>query len=271
MMVAALVESRLPGRTLALMGPTEIGFDDAARLVAKVMGRQRRFVHAPIAFHYLLARVAQATMTVPLIATAQVRILEEELVEPTLAPDAMPEDLAPAAPFDEESIRAGLPGPGGFALSDLRVFANRRHNGEGGVVVCGEGTTVIKRDPKDVLEFVFDVDRYRRADLKIGRVHWMRRDGNTGLVRHGGRLRSSRAGSDAVISSSRLTPDWTSGARRCSGRCEDSTASSPAKRAPRGRSWLIGNASCSDRSSGRVSGSSSGAGYPVTLRRRYCG
>jgi len=87
-MVAALVESRLPGRTLALMGPTEIGFDDAARLVAKVMGKERRFVHAPIAFHYLLARVAQATMTVPLIATAQVRILEEELVEPTLAPDA---------------------------------------------------------------------------------------------------------------------------------------------------------------------------------------
>src|SRR5713101_625392 len=270
-MVAALVESRLPGRTLALMGPTEIGFDDAARLVAKVMGRQRRFVHAPIAFHYLLARVAQATMTVPLIATAQVRILEEELVEPTLAPDAMPEDLAPAAPFDEESIRAGLPGPGGFALSDLRVFANRRQrrgrscrlrrgNNRHQARSEGRARVRVRRGPVSPRR---PENRTRSLDAS-GREH-----GFGSPRRKTGR--SSRAGSDAVISSSRLTPDWTSGARRCSGRCEDSTASSPAKRAPRGRSWLIGNASCSDRSSGRVSGSSSGAGYPVTLRRRYCG
>ena len=55
-----------------------------------------------------------------------------------------------------------------------------------------------------MLEFVLDVDRYRRADLKIGRVHWMRRDGNTGLVRHGGRLVGLPA--PAVTLSFELTP-----------------------------------------------------------------
>jgi uncharacterized protein YbjT (DUF2867 family) len=185
--MSALVDGKLAQKTVPLIGPTEIGFDDAARLVARVIGKKRLFVRAPISFHYLLARIAEATMTVPLIATAQVRILEEELVEPTRAPDPVPDDLRPSTPFDEKSISAGLPEPARFGLSDLRFFANkdRRHSA---VMVCGEGTTIIKRDPKDVLEFVLDVDQYRRADLKIGRVRWIRRYGNTGLVRHRGRF-----------------------------------------------------------------------------------
>ncbi len=55
-----------------------------------------------------------------LISLAQVRILAEEVVEPTLAPDALPADLVPATPFDLASIRAGLPHPGPFGPSDLR-------------------------------------------------------------------------------------------------------------------------------------------------------
>jgi uncharacterized protein YbjT (DUF2867 family) len=187
-LVAALVDDRLTRQTVPLMGPTEIGFDDAARLLARVIGKRRFFLRAPIAFHYLLARIAEATMTVPLIATAQARILEEELIESTRAPDPIPEDLVPMTPFDEESIRAGLPEAARFKLSDLRFFANRRSSPSRGVIVCGEGTAIIHRDPKDVLEFVLDVDQYRRADLKIGRVRWVQRDGSRGRVRHGGRF-----------------------------------------------------------------------------------
>lgn len=71
-------------------------------------------------------------------------------------------------------------------------------------VVCGEGRTVIRRQPKDILEFVLDVDRYRRADLKIGRVHYVHRNGNEGEVRHGGRLLGLPGPS--VILSFALTP-----------------------------------------------------------------
>ncbi|MDQ4025285.1 MAG: NAD(P)H-binding protein [Actinomycetota bacterium] len=106
---AALVAGRLPRTTVPVVGPTELSFDDAARLVARVIGKKRLFVRAPIAFHYLLARVTEASMTVPLVARAQVRILEEEVVDATNAPDRLPDDLAPRIAFDEAAIRAGLP------------------------------------------------------------------------------------------------------------------------------------------------------------------
>jgi carbon monoxide dehydrogenase subunit G len=34
-------------------------------------------------------------------------------------------------------------------------------------VIVGEGTAVIRRPPRDVLEFVLDPERYRQADTKI--------------------------------------------------------------------------------------------------------
>ena len=122
-LMAALIDGRLPRKTIGLVGPTEITFDDAARLVATVIGKKRPFVRAPMAFHYLLALVAERFMTVPLISRAQVRILNEEVINPLLAPDRLPSDLEPHTMFNDASIRAGLPDPGRFGLSDLRVCA----------------------------------------------------------------------------------------------------------------------------------------------------
>lgn len=56
-------------------------------------------------------------------------------------------------------------------------------------MICGEGTTVIARPASDVLEFVLDPEKYRRADRKIGRIVSVQRDGNEGTVRHSARLR----------------------------------------------------------------------------------
>jgi NADH dehydrogenase len=124
---AALVGGRLPRQTVALTGPTELGFDQAARLVADVVGRNPWFLRLPIGFHYLLAWFAERLMTVPLISVAQVRILAEEVVDPTLAPDRLPADLAPSTPFDQHSIRAGLPDPGPFQLVELRCWRHLQH------------------------------------------------------------------------------------------------------------------------------------------------
>ncbi len=124
---AALVAGRLPRQTVALTGPTELGFDTAARLVADVVGKYPPFVRAPIGFHYVLAWLAERVMTVPLISVAQVRILAEQVVQPMLAPDSLPADLVPSTPFDQHSIRAGLPSSGPFQLVDLRCWRHRRH------------------------------------------------------------------------------------------------------------------------------------------------
>jgi uncharacterized protein YbjT (DUF2867 family) len=122
-LVASLVDGRLAGKTVGLVGPTEIGFDDAARRVAGVIGVRRLFVRAPLAFHRVLALATEKAMTVPLISLAQVRILTEEVVEAVGAPDSLPADLTPATAFDEQSIGRGLPAPRRFSLEDLQCCA----------------------------------------------------------------------------------------------------------------------------------------------------
>jgi NADH dehydrogenase len=59
-------------------------------------------------------------MRVPLVAKAQVRILEEGVVSPATICDSLPADLMPQQRFVEANIRAGLPPPGRFSVRDLR-------------------------------------------------------------------------------------------------------------------------------------------------------
>jgi uncharacterized protein YbjT (DUF2867 family) len=122
-LVASVIDGRLDRQTLPVLGPTEMGFDDAVRAIARVLNRRVLVVRLPMAFHRALAWVSEKVMTVPLVARAQVRMLEEEIVEPVLAFDELPQDLRPSTPFDDRSIRAGLPEPGRFGLKDLR-FVN---------------------------------------------------------------------------------------------------------------------------------------------------
>ena len=56
-------------------------------------------------------------------------------------------------------------------------------------MIVGEATAVVAVPPSAVFEFVLDLDRYRQADRKIGRVGPARRDGNTGTVTFAGRIR----------------------------------------------------------------------------------
>jgi len=120
---AALVNGRLPRQTIAITGAEELYLSDAARRVAKVLGRRVWIFPAPLWFHYALARVCELTMKVPLVARAQVRILSEGVVEPATQCDPLPPDLLPTRRFTPEQIRGGLPEPGPFGLHDLRCFA----------------------------------------------------------------------------------------------------------------------------------------------------
>ena len=122
-MVAALVDGSLSRKSVPVTGPTELRFDDAVRMVAHEVGRRPLFIRLPLGFHRSLAFVSERTMTVPLVSSAQVRILREEVIEPTLAPDQLPAALAPQTPFDASSIAAGLPEPARFGRADLRCRA----------------------------------------------------------------------------------------------------------------------------------------------------
>jgi uncharacterized protein YbjT (DUF2867 family) len=125
---AALVDGRLPRRTVPLLGPTELGLEEVVALVARAVGRKRPMLRLPVGrFLYLLAWMAERAMTTPVLSLAQARILTEQVVEATLAPDRLPGDLVPSTPFDERSIRAGLPDPGRFGLADLRCRRQPQH------------------------------------------------------------------------------------------------------------------------------------------------
>jgi uncharacterized protein YbjT (DUF2867 family) len=117
---AALVDGRLSRQTVALTGAEELYLRDAAGRVAEVLGRRVWMFPAPLWFHNVLARVCEATMKVPLVARAQVRILSEGVVEPATECDPLPPDLFPVRRFTPEQIRDGLPEAGPFRLSDLR-------------------------------------------------------------------------------------------------------------------------------------------------------
>jgi NADH dehydrogenase len=91
--------------------------------VAQVLGRRIWMFPAPLWFHYALALVCEATMKVPLVARAQVRILAEGVVQPATACDPLPTDLLPVRRFTPEQIREGLPEPGPFGVHDLRCCA----------------------------------------------------------------------------------------------------------------------------------------------------
>jgi hypothetical protein len=90
-------------------------------------------------------------------------------------------------------------------------------------VVCGEGRTVIQRSPKDILEFVLDVEQYRRADLKIGQVllesiflasrcrgHFAASMHSLPVRTHPGERSSSIAGASFSVGSVAAFLDWCS-------------------------------------------------------------
>ncbi len=116
----ALINNRLTKKTIALTGAEELYLSDAARRVAKVLGRRIVIFPAPIWFHHMLAQICEWNMKIPLVAKAQVRILSEGVTEPAHPCDPLPEDLKPKRKFTETQIREGLPKPGPFGLSDLR-------------------------------------------------------------------------------------------------------------------------------------------------------
>jgi uncharacterized protein YbjT (DUF2867 family) len=117
---AATLDDALSRQTVAVLGPEELTLRQAVRRVARVVGKRPHMFPMPVWFHYILGWFVERMMTVPLVSTAQVRMLSEGLAEPSSPCDLMPPDLASRLPFSEERIRAGLPAPGPFTLRDLR-------------------------------------------------------------------------------------------------------------------------------------------------------
>ena len=56
-------------------------------------------------------------------------------------------------------------------------------------MIVGEATATVSSKPSEVFEFVLDLNRYRQADHKIGRVGTIDDQGDHGTVQFAGRIR----------------------------------------------------------------------------------
>jgi hypothetical protein len=119
-LVAALTEDRLSRRTVAVMGPEAVTLSEVARRVGKLVGKHPVIVPAPAVFNYLVAKLAEGFMKIPLASLAQVRMLQEGLHQPWGNIDLLPDDLVPRTRLSDDVLRAGLPPAGRFTLADLR-------------------------------------------------------------------------------------------------------------------------------------------------------
>lgn len=107
---AALDENRFARQTVAVLGPEEFPFSQAARRIAKAMGKPSLIVLPfPVFFHRILAFFSERFMPKPLITKSQVQMLADGISQPTLESVPLPEDLQPKTRFTEEQIRKGLP------------------------------------------------------------------------------------------------------------------------------------------------------------------
>ena len=122
---ASLAKGALSRRTVAVVGPEHLTLREAVRRVASVVGRKPIMFPAPIWFHCALGWAVERVMRVPLVSTAQVRMLAEGLAEPAPATEFVPAEFAPTIRFTPEQIRKGLPPAGPFRAKDLRFRSAR--------------------------------------------------------------------------------------------------------------------------------------------------
>jgi nucleoside-diphosphate-sugar epimerase len=107
---ASLDENRFQRQTVAVLGPEEFPFSQAARRIANAMGKSSLIVlPMPVFFHRILAFFSERFMPKPLITKSQVQMLADGISKPTLESVALPEELKPKTLFTEEQIRKGLP------------------------------------------------------------------------------------------------------------------------------------------------------------------
>src|SRR5512145_1501839 len=107
---ASLDEDRFARQTVAVLGPEEFHFSQAARRIAKAMGKPSLIVLPfPVFFHRILAFFSERFMPKPLITKSQVQMLADGISQPTRESIPLPDEMKPKTRFTEEQIRKGLP------------------------------------------------------------------------------------------------------------------------------------------------------------------
>ena len=105
-----LEADRFARQSVAVMGPEEFPFSQAARRIATAMGKSFLIVLPfPVFFHRILAFFSERFMPKPLITKSQVQMLADGISQPTPESVSLPDALTPKIQFTQEQIKKGLP------------------------------------------------------------------------------------------------------------------------------------------------------------------
>src|SRR5688572_18576244 len=106
----SLDENRFSRQTVAVTGPEEFPFSQAARRIAQAMGKPSLIVLPfPVFFHRILAWFSERFMPKPLITAAQVQMLADGISEPGPESISIHDEMKPKIEFSQEQIKKGLP------------------------------------------------------------------------------------------------------------------------------------------------------------------
>jgi uncharacterized protein YbjT (DUF2867 family) len=105
----SLDEKRFARQTMAVTGPEEFPFSQAAKRIAATMGKSIHVIPLPVFFHRMLAFFSERFMPKPLITKAQVQMLADGISEAPSESIPLPEEFAPQTRFTQEEIKRGLP------------------------------------------------------------------------------------------------------------------------------------------------------------------
>ncbi len=121
-MKAAILEDRLSEKTVAVVGPDRITFDELVYRVVRTMNKKVLIFPMPVFFHLGLAWLAEKLMKVPLVTRAQIRMIQEGFEKPYGECDRLDQDLMPSILFTADEIRKALPDAARFSIEDLKYW-----------------------------------------------------------------------------------------------------------------------------------------------------
>lgn len=124
---ASLTQGHLSRQTVAVLGPKPMRLSDAVRQLARLLHRRVLVFPLPLFAHRTLAWAFERAMPVPLISSAQVFMLSENMEEalPADSVSPLPDDLVPRQCFTDEHIKAHLPEAKAFGFQDFGCCVSR--------------------------------------------------------------------------------------------------------------------------------------------------
>ncbi len=111
LLIKSFAEEQMINQTVAVLGPEEVSLGEVVQRVARVKKKLALVLPLPSIFHYGMAAVLQTISPDPLVTTAQITMLGDDMSTPMKGDGLPPPELQPKTYLTDDQIRAALDTP----------------------------------------------------------------------------------------------------------------------------------------------------------------